>query len=211
MQKLIKELIKEGYLRTKIIIEAFNKINREDFVPENFKEEAYLNTPLTIGHGQTISQPLTIAFMLELLQPQEGEKILDIGSGSGYVTALLSYIVGKKGKIYAIERVSELKKMGEHNADKYNFVKKGIAEFFYGDGSLGLPDKMPFDKIHIAAAGKEIPLALKEQLKIGGKLIMPIGGFNQNLVLLEKDGEYKFKEKKYPGFSFVPLITDLNA
>lgn len=210
MKKLIKELVKEGYLKTKIIVEAFNKINREDFVPESLQEETYLNMPLTIGHGQTISQPLTIAFMLELLQPREGEKILDIGSGSGYVTALLSYIVGEKGKIYAIERVSELKKMGEYNADKYNFVKKGIAKFFYGDGSRGLPDKMPFDKIHIAAAGREIPIALKEQLKIGGKLVMPIGGLNQDLVLLEKKGENKFKERHHPGFSFVPLITDLH-
>ncbi len=209
MKKLIKELIQGGYLKTKIIIEAFDKINREDFVPENFKEEAYLNMPLAIGHGQTISQPLTIAFMLELLKPREGEKILDVGSGSGYVTALLSYVVGEKGKVYAIERVSELKKTGEHNADKYAFIRKGIAEFFYGDGSLGLPDKMPFDKIHIAATGKEIPAALKEQLKIGGKLVMPIGGLNQDLVLLEKEGKDKFKERHYPGFSFVPLITDL--
>lgn len=208
MTNLIQELINQGYLKSPQIIEAFKKVRREDFLPQNLKEEAALNIPLPIGYGQTISQPLTVAFMLELLQPQKGEKILDVGAGSGWVAALLAQIVGENGKIYAIELIPELKKFGEENAAKYNFFEKGIAEFFCSDGADGLPDKAPFDKIHIAAAALKIPEPLKEQLKIGGRLVMPVGeSFSQSLVLLEKKGKNKYKEIHYPGFVFVPLIS----
>ncbi|MGB9681196.1 MAG: protein-L-isoaspartate O-methyltransferase family protein, partial [Minisyncoccia bacterium] len=132
-EELIKELIEEGVLKSPKLIEAFLKIDRKDFVLEDLKEYAYLNQPLSIGFGQTISQPLVVAFMLELLEVQEGEKILDIGSGSGWTTALLSYLTGEKGKVFAIERIPELKEFGEENVKKYNFVEKGIAKFYLGD------------------------------------------------------------------------------
>ena len=207
MPNLIQELISQNYLKTSRIINAFKKIRREDFVPENLKQEAKLNMPLPIGYGQTISQPLTVAFMLELLQPQTGDKILDVGSGSGWVTALLGQIVGKKGKVYAVELITELKEFGEENIAKYSFIKKGIVEFFRADATKGLPSKSPFDKIHVAAAAKEVPQPLKEQLKIGGKLIIPIGEqFSQDLILIEKEIGNKYKESHYCGFAFVPLI-----
>ncbi len=144
---LIDKLILEGWLRTPRIIEAFKKIKRVDFLPENLKDLAELNEALPIGFGQTISQPLVVAFMLELLQPREGEKILDIGSGSGWTSCLLGEIVGKKGKVIAIERIPELKEFGEKNASKYNFVKEGRVKFFCQDGTKGFKKEAPFDKI----------------------------------------------------------------
>lgn len=206
MVNLIKQLISGGYLKTPKIIEAFKKIKRDDFLLPEFKEEAEANYPLPIGYGQTISQPLTVAFMLELLQPKKSDKILDIGSGSGWTTALLAYIVGD-GKIIAIDIIPELVEFGRNNVAKYNFVEKGVVEFICGDGSKGLPKEAPFDKIHVAAAAAKIPEALLNQLKIGGRLVIPVGIESQDMVLIEKIGEKKYKEQKFPGFLFVPLVT----
>lgn len=206
MSKLIQQLIDGGYLKTKRIIEAFQKINRKDFIPEGLESKAEANYPLSIGFGQTISQPLTVAFMLELLQPKPGDKILDIGSGSGWTTALLSEIIGEKGKVFAIEIISELKDFGEQNAAKYNFVASGRAKFACGDGSKGLKEEAPFDKIHVAAAAARIPKALLKQLNIGGRLIIPVGVGSQDMILIERTGKDKYKEKRFPGFVFVPLI-----
>jgi protein-L-isoaspartate(D-aspartate) O-methyltransferase len=207
MNTLINEFIKLGYLKTPEIIEAFRKIKRVDFMLEDFKEEAPENYPLPIGFGQTISQPMTVAFMLEALQPQKGNKVLDIGSGSGWTSALLAEIVGAKGKVFSIELIPELKEFGEENSQKYDFVKSGRITFVSGDGSKGLPKEAPFDRIHVAAASAKIPDHLLEQLRIGGKMIVPVGVESQELVLIEKTGEKMYKEQKFPGFLFVPLIT----
>jgi protein-L-isoaspartate(D-aspartate) O-methyltransferase len=207
MSNLIKQLIKDGYLKTPEIINAFYKIKREDFVLPQFKEEAEANYPLPIGYNQTISQPLTVAFMLELLQPKKGDKVLDIGSGSGWTTALLAEIVGENGKVFGIEIIPELKEFGEENTKKYNFVESKRAIFICGDGSKGLKDEAPFDKIHVGAAAAEIPKALLEQLKIDGRMVIPVGVEVQDMVLIEKISEKEYKEERYPGFLFVPLIT----
>src|SRR3989338_9261998 len=119
--ELVRHLIEEGYLKTERIIGAFSAIDRADFVPEEYKSEAYGDYPLPISYGQTISQPATVAFMLELLQPQAGDKVMDAGSGSGWQTALLAEIVGEKGSAYSIERISELCEFGRSNLQKYNF------------------------------------------------------------------------------------------
>ena len=121
---LINSLIQEGWLKTERYIEAFKKIKRVDFLPEEIKDLAELNEALPIGYSQTISQPLVVAFMIELLKPEEGEKILDVGSGSGWTAAILAEIVGDKGKIIAIEIIPELKEFGENNILKYNFIKE---------------------------------------------------------------------------------------
>ena len=204
LMALIDSLIKEGWLKTERIIEAFGKIKRADFLPEDMRNLAELNEALSIGYGQTISQPLVVAFMVEKLGPQPGDKILDIGSGSGWTSALLGEIVGEKGKVFALEVIPELKKFGEKNVAKYNFIKKGIVQFILADGSKGYLEEAPFDKILASATvQKEIPQAWREQLKIGGTIVSPWGS---SIWLLKKKGETEFEETEYPGFTFVPLV-----
>jgi protein-L-isoaspartate(D-aspartate) O-methyltransferase len=205
MSKLVNDLMIKGYLRSDLIIEAFSEISRIEFVPRELELEAEEDIALPIGFGQTISQPLVVAFMLELLDPQRGHKILDVGSGSGWTTAMLSYIVGEGGKVIGIERIKEIREFGERNTEKYSFVKKGIAQFLEADGSKGLPEEAPFDRILVSAVSYEIPGALKAQLKIGGKLVMPI---RNSIVYLEKKGEDEFYKEEFPGFYFVPLVVD---
>jgi len=218
---LIDNLIKEGWLKTPQIIEAFRKIKRADFMPENMKDLAEVDEAMPIGQGQTISQPKVVAFMLELLEPKAGEKILDVGSGSGWTSALLSEIVGKKGRVVSLELIPELKEFGEKNAAKYGFVEKGTAQFICCDGSKGYEEESPFDKILASAAlaaargGKEdlsslstarhLPQAWKKQLKVGGRIVAPI---NSSIWLFVKKSENEMEEKEYPGFIFVPLIEE---
>ena len=203
MDKLIEKLIKDKYLKTPAYIAAFRKIKREDFLSDEQRFEAGINAPLPIGLGQTISQPLTVAFMLEILAPQAGQKILDIGSGSGWSSALLAEIVGKTGKIFAIERIPELKKFGQANADKYNFSN---LKFILGDGTEGLSKQAPFDRIQVAAAAKKIPQALLEQLKINGRLVIPTQ--EEDIRQIDRVSKKEYKEKIYQGFLFVPLIEE---
>jgi len=201
--RLVDELVKVGHLKTPRIIEAFKKIDRFDFVIEYLKNDAYLNNPLGIGFGQTISQPLTVAFMLELLQPQEGDKILDIGSGSGWQMALLCEIVGVKGKVFGIEIISELYEFGKKNLKHYDYEQKGIAELILGDGSRGLVTQAPFDKIISAAAPEELLEDWKNQLRVGGQMVWPM---RNSLWLGIKKTETEFEMKEFPGFDFVPLL-----
>jgi len=207
---LIDNLIKDGYLRTPAIIAAFRKIKRADFIRPEDKELAELNEPLPIGYGQTISQPLTVAFMLELLTPQDRETILDVGSGSGWTVALLASIVGNQGKVYGLEKIKALADFAASNVGKYNFLRKGIVQIFCTDGYLGLPQAAPFDKIIVAAAAEEIPNKLLEQLKIGGKLVIPVGNpyESQTIEMIAKIGPNKYNKKSYPGFIFVPLVKE---
>ncbi|MCK5084738.1 MAG: protein-L-isoaspartate(D-aspartate) O-methyltransferase [Candidatus Pacebacteria bacterium] len=203
MKLLTEDLISRGYLKTPRTIDAFYKIDRVDFVPEELKSEAYVNEPLPIGYGQTISQPLTVAFMLELLAPEEGEKILDVGSGSGWQSSMLAYIAGDKGKVFAIERISELSEFGRKNSEKYNFKN---LKFIIGDGSKGYGKEAFYDRIIVAASAfSEIPEELKKQLKIGGRLVIPV---ENSIWLVVKKAEDEYEEKEFPGFAFVPLISE---
>lgn len=205
MSKLVNDLIRHGYLKSDLIIDAFSEIDRIEFVPEDMEREAEVDMAMPIGYGQTISQPSVVALMLELLEPQRGQNILDAGSGSGWTTVLLAYIVGDKGKVIAVERIKELMEFGQKNADKFGYVKKNIAEFHCGDASQGFAPKAPFDRILVSAAAETVPSALKGQLKIGGKMVIPV---KNSIFCIEKIAENKFKEDEIPGFSFVPLIIE---
>lgn len=204
----IDNLIDLGYLKTEKIISAFRHIRHKDFVLEEYKMGADINSPLPIGFGQTISQPLTVAFMIELLYPQSGNKILDIGSGSGWTTALLAEIVGEKGRVYGMEIIKELEEFSKKNISKYNFIKKGIVKLVNKDGYEGLPEYAPFDRIIVSAASKKIPQKLINQLKVGGRMVLPIGLKNnlQDITLIKKNSITNLEKKIYPGFVFVPLV-----
>ncbi|MEA1937190.1 MAG: protein-L-isoaspartate O-methyltransferase [Patescibacteria group bacterium] len=207
MKNLINNLIKNGYLKTPEITSAFYKIDRTDFIPEELKSEAAANTPLSIGYGQTISQPLTVAFMLELLEPKEGDKILDVGSGSGWQSSLLAFIAGKEGRVFAIERIPELLEFGKENSQKYSRRSESNFEnlkFILGDGSKGYEKEALYDKIIVAASAfSEIPKELKRQLKIGGRLVIPV---ENSIWLIVKKAEDKYEKQEFPGFVFVPLV-----
>lgn len=199
----MNDLIRYGYLKSDLVIDAFSEINRIEFIPEHLSSEAEADVALPIGFGQTISQPRTVAFMFELLQPQRGQTILDIGSGSGWTSALLGYIVGQKGKVVAVERLRELFEFGMANIDKYDYVSKGIVECCQTDGYLGNDVYAPYDRILVSAMVEEIPEALKRQLKVGGIMVIPV---HNDIWFVEKRGEDDFYKEEFSGFAFVPLV-----
>ncbi|MBI4090217.1 MAG: protein-L-isoaspartate(D-aspartate) O-methyltransferase [Candidatus Kerfeldbacteria bacterium] len=205
MKALIEQLKEQGLLKTPAIIRAFEVVDRVGFVKPEFVTDAGLNEPLPIGFGQTISQPLTVAFMLELLQPQPGQRVLDVGSGSAWTTALLAELVGPSGKVYAIERIPQLKTFGQENLKRAGYQN---VEFFSGDGARGLSEFAPFDRIQVAAAAREVPPALLAQLAVDGRLVIPLGEYVQDVTVIEKRARGQYREQRFPGFQFVPLITD---
>ncbi|MCK9491594.1 MAG: protein-L-isoaspartate O-methyltransferase [Sulfurimonas sp.] len=197
--RMVDYLVNVGTLRSNRVIEAFRNINRADFVVDRYSKNIYEDYPLSIGNGQTISQPRTVAMMLEMLSPNEADKILDIGSGSGWTTALLAYIVGESGSVVGVERVGELVKFGNTNLKKYKFKNAKIVEA--GD-ELGIPDE-EFDRILVSAAAAELPYELIEQLRVGGKLIIPI---RSSIFEIIKKEDGSFDANEHYGFTFVPLI-----
>ncbi len=184
------------------IVNAFSKVRREDFVPQYFRHLAYKDIALSIGQNQTISQPFTIAIMLTLLNLEENQKVLEIGSGCGYVLALISEIIGKKGKVFGIEIIESIAE-----ESKQTLKNKKNIKIYNKNGRSGLPKQAPFDRILISAALEEIPENILNQLKNNGILIAPIGhkGF-QTLVTIQKvQGGFVIKNK-VPGFMFVPFM-----
>ncbi len=196
----IDDLKAQKTLKTKRIIDAFQKVDRKDFILPEYYEEAYGDYPLPIGSGQTISQPTTVAIMLELLSPQKGGRILDVGSGSGWTTALLAHIVGSEGKVWGTEIIPDLVVFGQNNLSKYNFP---WAKIVPAEKKLGLPSHAPFDRILVSAAAKELPEELILQLKKGGTMVIPI---LDTLYKIDKMPDGKVISWSLPGFSFVPLV-----
>lgn len=179
---------------------AFKIINRANFLPENVQKYSNLDQPLLIGYGQTISQPSTVKLMLAWLDINDGQKILDIGSGSGWTSALLANLVGKNGKVIAIERIPELMLFGKNNCEKLGI--KNI-KFVLADGKVGYKEEEPYDRILVSATAKEIPQELISQLKINGKLIIPI---KNDILEITKKFDDKNEIIVHPGFIFVPLV-----
>lgn len=212
MEELIAELKQGGVLRSSRIEKAFRAIDRKDFVAPEYIGEAYENRPLPIGSGQTISQPYTVAFMLDLLDPQPGETILDVGAGSGWQTSLLAEVVGgangkrKTGKITAFERIPELCEFARTNIENYDFITEGIVTLACGDAVADLPAKSWFDKIIAAASAEsEIPALWRKHLKIGGRIVAPVGN---SIWRYTRTSENEWREEEFPGFAFVPLVAN---
>lgn len=184
------------------IDEAFQKVRRADFLPEDMRKQAYDDIPLPIGYGQTNSQPYTVHKMLEWLDAGEGYKVLDIGSGSGWTTALLAQIVGATGKVYAVERIPDLVEFGRKNCDRVGIKN---VQFFEADKELGLPKYVPYDRILVSASASKLPEELLSQLRITGKLVIPV---QDDILEITKTSKDKYDIKIHPGFAFVPLIKD---
>lgn len=187
-----------GLVTNDKILEVFRKVPRENFILEKYRAEAYLDEPLPIGHGQTISQPTTVAIMTSALQPEKGQKILEIGSGSGYQAAILSELAGEKGKIYTLERIKALADFAKKNLKSYKNVS-----VLHADGTKGYEKAKPYDRIVVTAAASELPMAIFRQLKENGLMVIPIE-------------DHLFRITKVKGksvmddlglFAFVPLVT----
>jgi protein-L-isoaspartate(D-aspartate) O-methyltransferase len=213
---LLAYLQQSGVLQSPRVIDAFKNVDRAHFVPKELKDEAYGDYPLPIGHGATISQPTTVAFMLEKLNVQPGDKVLDIGSGSGWTTALLAYLAGPKGKVIGLEIVPELARLGQRNLIRcYSLIRenKRIREASAPEireatnGVAGLPAEGPWDRILVSAAAREIPKELIEQLGPDGIMVIPVGVEYemQKLVRIRKKPDGKIETEEYPGFVFVSL------
>lgn len=199
--RLILELRKNGITDTDLL-SAFERVPREDFVPEAFADQCYEDTALPIGYGQTISQPSVVAKMLQALSLESGQKVLEIGMGSGYQTALLTYLCRR---VYAIERHKELQRVAEkrlYALGRNNFTSMA------GDGSLGWAEQAPFARIISAASAEDVPRKLAEQLNDGGIMILPIGGerSEQRIVRVQRIGQ-DFDIADLGPVRFVPLVA----
>lgn len=201
-------LVRDGSLTTSRIIDAFRAIQRKDFVRVEDRARAEMNIALPLYEGQTVSQPLVVARMLELLAPKSGEKILEIGSGSGWQTALLAECVEgvppHQGKVITMERILSLKKITEQNVARYHFLEKGIVKIIHGDGREGYLQDAPYNHIIVNAAAPMIFQAWKEEVMVGGRIVAPL---EESIVVLQKKSSAEFIERRYFGFRLAPLLS----
>ncbi len=199
-EKMVKDQIEARGIKDGKILEAMRKVPRHLFVPWNMRAYAYHDEPLPIGEGQTISQPYIVAYMSEVLRLKGNEKILEVGTGSGYQAAILAE-VGKE--VYTLDIVKSLSLRAEKVLKKMEY--KNIY-FKVGDGTYGWKEHAPYDAIMVTAAPVAVPEALRQQLKVSGRMIVPVGSAFQELVLVTREKK-KFKEKKLLPVRFVPLIS----
>jgi protein-L-isoaspartate(D-aspartate) O-methyltransferase len=200
MRNKLVESIKEKGIKDENVLKAIQKIPRHFFLDTTFAEIAYQDKPFPIGLGQTISQPYTVAFQSELLQVKKDEKILEIGTGSGYQACVLAEL---GARVYSIERHKPLFIKARALLNEMGY----FAKLFYGDGYKGLPAYAPFDKIIVTAGAPELPTSLLEQLKTGGFMIIPVGaGSNQIMTKIVKLTEKDYEKYEYGNFRFVPML-----
>jgi protein-L-isoaspartate(D-aspartate) O-methyltransferase len=199
-EKMVKDQIEARGVKDIKVLEAMRKVPRHLFVPWNMRSYAYHDEPLPIGEGQTISQPYIVAYMSEALRLKGNEKILEVGTGSGYQAAILAEVVKE---VYTMEIVKILSLRAEKVLKKMQYEN---IHFRVGDGTYGWKEHAPYDAIMVTAAPALVPGALREQLKVSGRMIVPVGSAFQELVLVIREKK-KFKEKKLLPVRFVPLIS----
>ncbi len=203
---LVDSLVRRGYVTSPEVERAMRRVPREEFLPDELRYEAYVDTPLPIGEGQTISAPHMVAIMVEKLDLEPGLKVLEVGAGSGYHAAVCAEIVAPEGHIYTVERVSSLASFAEQNLKRTGY--SDVVTVIFGDGSRGLPEHAPYDRIFVACGAPDIPEPLTEQLAEGGEMLVPVGGrFYQDLIKVERRGN-KLRKESHGGCVFVPLIGD---
>lgn len=202
--QMVEENIAARGVRSPAVLEAMRSVPREAFLPANLREFAYEDTPLPIAEGQTISQPYIVAFMIEALGLEGGEKVLEIGAGSGYAAAVLAEIAGE---VYTVERIGQLAEKAASVLDQLGYSN---VHLLHGDGTRGWKEHAPYDAIVVAAGGPDVPDSLKEQLKIGGRLVIPVGTDPriQELVRVTRLSEEKFSEEDIADVRFVPLVGE---
>lgn len=202
-RKLVEGIRKKG-VSDERVLKAMEELPRHFFMAKDFESWAYEDKAFPIGNDQTISQPYTVAYQTALLEVQPREKILEIGTGSGYQASILSLL---GGRVYTIERQKELYEKARKLFKKLGF---GGIRVFYKDGYLGLPEFAPFDKILVTAGASEIPRDLLKQLTIGGKMVIPVGKEVQTMYCITRLGEDHFEEKTFADFRFVPFLKGIN-
>jgi protein-L-isoaspartate(D-aspartate) O-methyltransferase len=201
--QLVKQLEEKG-ITDKYVLAAIGKVPRHLFLDSSFDNFAYQDKAFPIGADQTISQPFTVAFQTQLLDIKKGDKVLEIGTGSGYQTAVLCLL---GASVYTIERQNKLFKKAQLLLPKLGYNPK---KFVFGDGYKGLPDAAPFDSIIVTAGAPFIPQPLMAQLKIGGRLVIPVGENEQIMTLLVRKNEKQFEKQEFGDFKFVPLLENKN-
>jgi protein-L-isoaspartate(D-aspartate) O-methyltransferase len=181
------------------------KVPRHLFVPYNYKDSAYADTPLPIGKNQTISAPHMVAIMCELLKVDEGMKVLEVGTGRGYHAAVIAELVGDRGKVISVERIPEL---ATQAIEILRNLKYDNVRVVIGDGSKGFEEEAPYDRIYVTASAPKIPEPLINQLKNGGRMVIPVGEFIQHLYIVEKDDEGDVRKSNWGAVRFVPLVGE---
>ncbi len=204
LRQQLVNTIKEKGIKDEKVLDAIGKIPRHLFMDSGFIDHAYQDKPFPIAADQTISQPYTVAFQTELLQVKKGDKILEIGTGSGYQAAVL---IEMGAKLYSIERQQELFKKTSKFLPKLGYRAKKLT---FGDGYIGLEEEAPFDGIIVTAGAPFVPKPLLNQLKIGGRLVIPVGDDVQTMTLYVRKGEKEFEKHDHGSFRFVPLLEDKN-
>ena len=199
--QLVKTIKAKG-IKNKKVLDAISKVPRHLFMDSGFIDFAYKDQAFPIAANQTISQPYTVAFQTELLEIEEGDKVLEIGTGSGYQTAVL---ITLKAEVYSIERQKELYEKAKKYLPKIGYVAKKLS---FGDGYKGWPAYAPFDKILVTAGAPEVPKALLSQLKVGGRLVIPVGDDIQIMTVYIRTNEKEFEKHEYGEFRFVPMLKE---